>query len=818
LIIKKYPFYLTAPYIMNLPETCIHCNLPIQPSDRVVARIDSKELHFCCRGCEGAYRIITGAGLGDFYNKRDWQEPGLPQGAFETRYDDAYLQKFITRGENGAEMQLLLEGIRCAACVWLIERVLARINGVLETRVNYSTHVARIRFDPDRVSPASLFSAIHQLGYLPRPYSRDAAHQAAERERRSLLIRFGTAAFLSMHLMGYSIALYAGYFQGMSPTVRTLLQYLAAVVTTPVVFYSGMPFLQGAARSIRNRAPNMDLLIGLGVLAAYTYSLYALLAGREVYFETAAMIISLILLGRIFEHGARRRASAGIDRLLHLAPETASKQAGGTYIQVDSAELQVNDVIMVHPGDRFPVDGIIIEGTTEVDESALTGEPFPATRKPGDQVSSGSLNTTTAVKVRVAMEAASSFIARVARLVEEAQSRRAPVQAIADNVATVFVPFVILVAMSTFAFWLHHSNNLETALLNSVAVLVVACPCALGLATPTAVLVATGAAASLGILFRGGDVLETCGRISVAGFDKTGTLTEGRPQVIGVHPVKSSQQKLLELAALAESGSNHPLAQGITKEARRLGLPVEYAEAKTVPGRGVLLQTREGQLRVGSRFFLQELGVTLPADEAAQNTEIHVALDDEYQGYILLADPVRPEAAAVLQTMGQLGIETALITGDHHQAGLRVANQLGIKQLYASMSPEAKADWVKQLSDAGQLVLMVGDGINDSPALSAAAVGCAMAGGTDIALESSDLVLTKPDLNKLSSALLLARRAIRIIHQNLFWAFSYNLVAIPLAAAGKLAPVYAAAAMAVSSITVLANSLRLARIKEQKSA
>jgi Cu2+-exporting ATPase len=475
-------------------------------------------------------------------------------------------------------------------------------------------------------------------------------------------------------------------------------------------------------------------------------------------------------------------------------------------------------VIMVRAGDRFPVDSIITGGTTEVDESVLTGEPFPVVRKPGDLVSSGSLNLITAVTARVARDAASSFVARVARLVEEAQSRRAPVQAIADNVAAVFVPFVILVAAATFVFWLQISNSLETALLNSVAVLVVACPCALGLATPTAVLVATGAAASLGILFRGGDVLEKCARINVAGFDKTGTLTEGKPQVIAVHPVKSSQEKLLGLAALAETGSSHPLALGITREARRLGLPVEYRETRTVPGRGVLLQTGAGELRVGSRLFLQEMGVDLPPGRTAQNTEIHVALDGDYQGYILLADPVRQEAAAVMQTIRDLGIETVLLTGDHREAGLLVANKLSIKELYASMSPEDKADWVRRVSDSGKHVLMAGDGINDSPALSAAAVGCAMAGGTDIALESSDLVLTKPDLNKLATALLLSRRALRIIHQNLFWAFSYNLVAIPLAAAGKLAPIYAAAAMAFSSITVLANSLRLARFREDKNA
>lgn len=803
---------------MNLPETCIHCNLPIPPSDRVIARIEGQELHFCCRGCRGAHAIITGAGLDDFYRKRDWQDPGLPRGAFETRYDNAYLERFISRQENWAEISLLLEGIRCAACVWLIERVLTRLNGVIETMVNYATHVALVRFHPEQVSPADLFNTIRQLGYVPRPYSRDAAQQKAERERRSLLIRFGTAAFLSMHLMGYSIALYAGYFQGMSPAVKTLLQYLAALVTTPVVFYSGLPFLLGAARSIRYRAPNMDLLIALGVMTAYTYSLYALLAGREVYFETAAMIISLILLGRIFEQSAQRRASAAIDRLLHLAPETASKLAGDSYIQVDSAELQENDVIMVRPGDRFPVDSIIIEGTTEVDESMLTGEPFPVVRKAADRVSSGTLNLVTAVKARVARKAAQSFVARVARLVAEAQSRKAPVQAVADKVAAVFVPLVIMVAISTFLFWMSSAHSLATALLNSVAVLVVACPCALGLATPTAVLVATGAAAAQGILFRGGDVLEKCGRVNVACFDKTGTLTKGKPQVIGVYPAKSSPEKLLALAAMAEAGSSHPLARSITREARRLGLPVEYSESTTVPGRGVLLQTQAGQLRVGSRLFLQENGVVLPAGKAAPSTEIHTALDKEYQGYIVLADPVRQEAAAVMQALRRLGLETVLVTGDHRRAALRVAEQLSIKEVLASMSPEDKAAWVNKLTDQGKLVLMAGDGINDSPALSAAAVGCAMAGGTDIALESSDLVLTKPDLKKLSTALFLARRALRIIHQNLFWAFSYNLVAIPLAAAGKLTPVFAAAAMACSSIMVLANSLRLARIKEPENA
>ncbi len=802
----------------DTPLTCDHCGLDIPPPDLVQAIINGSHHNFCCRGCEGAYSIISGAGLDDFYRKRTWEEPGLPQGAFETQYDDEYLEKFVHRNNGKAEISLLLEGLRCAACVWLNERVLTRLDGILTAQVNYSTHRASVTFDPDRMSPGKIFDTIRALGYLPRPFSRDAFLLAAEREKKSLLIRFGTAAFLSMHLMGYSIALYAGYFQGMSADARSLLQYLAGLVTTPVVFYSGFPFLQGALRSLRHRAPNMDLLIGLGVVTAYTYSIYAMLTDNEVYFETAAMIVTLILLGRLFEYNARQRASAGVDRLLRLAPDMATLRKGDDLVQVESSQLQRGDSILVRPGERFPVDARVLVGETEVDESVVSGEPFPVARKPGDQVLSGSLNLITALTVEVEHIAAHSFVARVARLVEEAQARKAPVQAIADRVAAVFVPFVILIAAATLTWWYFIGAGLETAMLNAVAVLVVACPCALGLATPTAVLVATGAAAAAGILFRGGDVLEASGRITMAGFDKTGTLSLGQPKIVNIQPVTGSAEELLKLAAQAESGSNHPLARAIVREARHRNIAILSQNSTTITGRGVLLETDTGKLRAGSRVFMQESAVKLPPFARDSNTEIHVAVNSDYKGSITLEDPVRPEAEQVLQAVRRLGIKTVLVTGDHEQAGRAAAEKLGFGSFHASMDPAAKTEWVREMTAKGETVLMVGDGINDSPALSAAAVGCAMSGGTDIALESSDLVLTRQDLQRLPQALGLARKSLRIIRQNLFWAFTYNLVALPLAAMGKLAPVYAAAAMAFSSVCVLANSLRLAGNKGADNA
>ncbi|HKI80537.1 MAG TPA: HAD-IC family P-type ATPase, partial [Pseudodesulfovibrio sp.] len=432
---------------------------------------------------------------------------------------------------------------------------------------------------------------------------------------RSLLIRFGTAAFLSLQLMMYSIALYGGYFKGMDQGTREILQYFAALVATPVVFFAGAPFLKSAWRSLLNRSPNMDLLIALGVLTAYCYSLGALLFGGEVYFETAAMIVTLLLLGRLLESRARKKAMAGIDRLLNLTPDTARLVTEGRTVVVASSQLKTGDIIEVGPGDRFPVDGTLLDAETEVDESVLTGEATPILRKPGETILSGAMNISTAIRIRVEQTASQSFMARINHMVEEAQNRRAPVQGLADRVAGLFVPAVILVALATGIYWAGNGAAPATALMYSVSVLVVACPCALGLATPTAILAGTGVAAAGGILFRGGDTLETTARLSLAAFDKTGTLTDSIPQVVAVVPVESDRATLLALAARAETGSNHPLARGIIKLAESEGIHVTSQGGVIVPGRGVRTKTEQGELLAGSRSFMEDNGIALPSAE-----------------------------------------------------------------------------------------------------------------------------------------------------------------------------------------------------------
>ncbi len=786
---------------------CLHCDEDFPYQDLVSTEVNGKTCHFCCHGCSMAFQIINGSGLQNYYQRRDRQTVANKE-AITTRFDPNYLAQFVTRQAEKSKLSLIIDGIRCASCIWVIERVLQKKPGIISARVNFATHRILIEFDDSLISPQTICSTMTQIGYIPRPYSPTELQKANEREQRSILFRFGTAVFFSMQLMGFSIALYAGYFQGIHPDTRQLLQILAALVTTPVIFYSGYPFLRGAWYSLLNRQPNMDLLIALGSLSAYGYSLAALFLGKEVYFDTAAMIITLILAGRLFETGARQKASAGVDRLLKLVPGKASLRQNDQWVTIDSQQLAVGDQIQVVAGERFPADGRIISGRTEVDEAAVSGEPLPIVKEKGAKVISGTLNLTGRIEVEISAAAADSFIARVAALVEQAQARQAPIQRLADRIATLFIPLVLLLAIACFFFW----GGGQAAFLHAITVLVVACPCALGLATPTAVMVATGRGAEEGILFRGGDVLEAAAGLKLIAFDKTGTLTTGKPTVTKLTPVGMTEPQLLQLLANAEAGSHHPLAIGIMDYATANGLSAVLPQkSTTIPGRGINTSGADGVVIAGSRLFLKESGILLPETrQRSSNSEVHIAQNGIYCGWAELADTPRDDAGRLIQSLQQAGFQTLLLTGDRDDVAATLTAQLSIDQYSAQLTPADKARLIAELPT--KEVMMVGDGINDAPALATAQIGCTLAGSTDIAVESADLILTRAQLGKLLTALNLARSSMRIIRQNLFWAFSYNLIALPLAASGHLAPVYGAAAMAISSVCVVTNSLRLKRI------
>jgi len=795
---------------------CSHCLAPVGEGEAIVDDTADGPLVFCCQGCRGIYELITGEGLDRFYQQREnWREG--PPSLDEALELEAFAARTREESDGGRSVDCLVSGIRCASCVWLIEKVVGRIDGVTGCQVNYATHQARIRWDPTRVLLHDILRRIQRHGYQPLARGLD---EAERREGRELLIRFGTSAFLAMQLMIYSLALYAGYFQGMEPAMRRVLHGVAALVATPVLFYGGWPFWQGALRGLRSGQANMDSLIVLGAGAAYLLSLWQALRGSEVYFDTAVMIITLILLGRLLEHGARGRASEAVRRLAALAPEQARVVAeDGRESMQGLAAIMPGARLSIRPGERVPLDGRVLEGLSEMDVSMLTGEARPVAKEIGQEVLAGTMNLHGHLLVEVLRQAGDSVLAHIVSSVQEAQARRAPVQRLADRFVGWFVPAVLLLASCALGLALWSGQTAEAAILRAVSVLVVACPCALGLATPLAILVGTGLAAQRGILFKGGDVLEQAQGVDSVALDKTGTLSTGRMALSAIRPLDPawSAERVLAVAAALESRSEHALGRAIAASADGVLAPVEHFEA--LPGRGVRGTIGGRNYWLGNRRLLSEAGITpdpaAPADEGAV-TRILLADDGGMRGELDLADGPRPESAATVAALHGMGLKVMMLSGDQPGPVAALAAATGITNFHAAMLPEDKARHIEGLEAAGDHLAMVGDGINDAPALAAASVGIAVARGTDIAMESADIVLMRDDLRLIPQALFLARATFRTIRLNLIWALGYNLLALPLALAGLLHPIVCAGAMAVSSLCVVGNSLLLRRHKPEE--
>lgn len=814
--------YSASPPIFGIPDAtlqsrCFHCHATIEESLRVDETHEGRRLSFCCSGCHAAYLLIRGAGLDEFYRRRQTSVADMSGDRFvATGYSDAYLERFVVRRGELASIRILIDRIRCAACVWLIEKMLARMEGIAEVRIEYLSHIARVEFDPVRITPGMLFGKIAAIGYGPRPYTVSAARTVARQERRDLLVRFGTAAFLSMQLMACSVALYAGYFQGMDPWMKRHLQLLSLLLTTPVILYSGWPFLVGAVRAVRNRAPNMDLLVSIGALSAYVYSLGAFAGGGEVYFESGAMIVTVLLAGRLLERGASDRAVAGAERLLTLAPERAVRVNGERSEEVDVALLEIGDMVLVRPGENFPVDGEVVSGITEVDESPVTGESMPVARGEGEGVLAGTVNLGAPVRVEVRKVAAESFIARTVRLVEEARTRTPAVQVLADRCAALLVPAVLILALLSLLISAYRGISPGDALMTAVSVVLIACPCAMGLAIPAAVVAGSGSAAREGVIFRGGDVLERLSGVTDAVFDKTGTLTEGRPRVERVTALPSfNEEEVLSLAASLEASSLHPLGRAVTAHARLLAIPVlPCANARSLPGMGVCGDIEGRQVLAGNARLLSANGMDV-GNETIQRSgsRIFIGCDGQPAGMIDLHDGARDGVTGLVDYFRQNGVGSRLLSGDRSGEAERIAEQIGIERYCGDMLPEEKAAEIRRMKGEGKRVLMIGDGINDAPALAVADVGCSFAGGTDVAMETSDLVLMREDLELIRFAHRVAVSTMRVVRQNLGWALIYNAIGIPLAMTGRLTPVFAAAAMTLSSLCVVVNSLRLTRLR-----
>ncbi|MBI4825194.1 MAG: heavy metal translocating P-type ATPase [Nitrospirae bacterium] len=807
--------------------TCDHCLLEFPGNKAVFDEVNGMKKAFCCYGCRGVYRLINDEGLDAFYDKRgsSWV-PGPPE---DIKIEPSAFAGRIRKAGDEDEIDIVIDGIRCASCIWLIERALLKKKGVTYCRANYATHRAKIRWAPETAGINEILQRIISVGYIPKPFEAEAYESELRNEQRDLLMRFGTAAFFSMQLMMFSVALYAGYFQGIGDRTRGAFQVISLLLTTPVLFYSGWPIFKGSIRGLRNLSFNMDVLIATGAGSAFLFSAYQIYAGGEVYFDTAAMIVTLILLGRYIETGAKGRASDVITRLLSLNPKEARIVVSSQQSAVKSREMisissiKTDDLLEVIPGERIPLDGIVIEGASEVDESMLTGESRPVSKTEGSEVFCGTQNLYGSFVFQVSRIGEDTVFSQIIKTVEDAQARRAPVQALADKVVGIFVPAVLFLGFVTGLGWWIYSGSPANAVMNSVSVLVIACPCALGLATPLAMLIGTTSGASKGILIKGGDIIERAKGIDTVVLDKTGTVTEGRPLLKSFKGIGCSDEDALLLASSLERLSEHSISKAIIDASEVQSLTV--SEFKAEPGKGISGKIDGKDVLAGSRNFIEaegifrgvedELGPELfllaDFEETSGSTVVYLSYDKRLAGIFVIADSIREEAGEVIRNLIESGYDVMMMTGDNRKAALSVAVKTGLKtdMIRAEVSPVEKAEIIKQLQEKGNKIIMAGDGINDAPALVQADVGIAMGRATDIALESADMVLMRNDLRLIPEALKLSGRTYSVIKQNLFWAFVYNMAAIPLAIAGLLHPIMAAAAMTFSSLSVVGNSMRL---------
>jgi Cu+-exporting ATPase len=760
-------------------------------------------------------------------------------------------------GVISEQLELPITGMTCASCSSRVEKALRKTPGVLEASVNLATERASVTIAPGVADFASLTAAVEAAGYGVIAPAEESAEEGEDAEtlarraeladkRRKLLVAVALGLPLFLLSMARDFGLIAPWLIGAGAEMMRqmpgasmdemmamvaarddLLNWLFLALATPVQFFSGRDFYIHAFKALKARTANMDTLIALGSSAAYFFSLWVLVAGihGHVYFETAAVIIALILVGKYLEARAKSQTSAAIKALMGLQAKTARVLRGGQEADVPLAQVRVGDIVIVRPGEKVPVDGVITQGGSALDESMLTGESMPVQKKLGDSVIGATLNRTGSFQFRATRVGKDTALAQIVRLVQEAQGSKAPVQKLVDQVSAVFVPIVLVIAAATFLAWWFVTGDVTQALIFAVAVLVIACPCALGLATPTAIMVGTGTGAQHGILIKNAEALERAGKLTTVVFDKTGTITAGQPAVTDI-VTEGDEGELLRLAASVERLSEHPLGEAVVRAAQARGLTLAQPEGfGAIAGHGVQATVDGQAVLIGSPRLMLETGIALGALETAverlqgeAKTAIVIAADGRALAVLGIADPVKPTSAAAIAALARQGVQVRMLTGDNRRTAEAIGRQVGLapEQVIAEVLPEMKATEVKRVQGVGEIVAMVGDGINDAPALAQADVGIAMGTGTDVAMETADVTLLRGDLRSVPQAIQLSRATMRTIRWNLFWAFIYNVIGIPLAAGvfypllgWQLSPIYAAAAMAFSSVFVVSNSLRL---------
>jgi len=797
---------------------CYHCGLPVPAGvdNRVI--IGGVERAMCCAGCEAVASAIVGAGLESYYTRREnyppTQREALPSVLNELEvFDRPEIQdRFATEpADHEREASLILEGISCPACVWLNELHLSRQAGVVAVNINYATNRATVRWDTHKTSLSRILSAIAAIGYHAYPYDAQSLEAMQKREARNLLARFAIAGLGVTQVMMYALPRYIAGEDGIERSLEALMNWAALILTLPVVFYSALPFMSGAWRDVRNLRLGMDVPVALAIVIAFTASTFATVTGSgEVYFDSIAMFVFLLLGARYLELRARQKAASHLETLSHAVPATAHRLPH--YPQSMQAEvvpaisLRVGEHVLVRPGETAPADGVIEQGQSELDESLLTGESMPVKRNEGELVVGGSVNRGNPLVLHVQRVGNQTILSAIVKLMERASSSRPRLQQITDRVAARFVMVVLLLAAGTAVWWFEH--DAARALPVVVSVLIVTCPCALALATPMAMAVATSAAARRGLLVTRAHALETLARATHFVIDKTGTLTVGKPAVHAVHALNVGRDEALSLAASLEQGSEHPVANALREAAPGT---LDCRQIRNVPGRGIEAVVSDRRMRIGSEEFAAEMAAN--PDTAGTDAQIWLADEAQMLAGFDLWDRLRPDASGFIASLRAQGARVTLLSGDRESVVRDTALQLGIEQWQAAMSPQAKLEYVKTLQAQGEVVAMIGDGVNDAPVLAQAQVAVALMSGAALAQGAADMVLLTGHLSDLGNLIKYARRTLRIVRQNLGWAIVYNVLAIPLAMTGHVTPWLAAIGMSLSSLLVVANAMRLAREK-----
>ncbi len=799
-------------------QTCFHCGLPVPRGSHYRAVIDGQSQPMCCPGCQAVAEGIVAAGLTDFYRYRT--EPSrtaqalVPDALRQLElYDRPEIQQtFVSVDpQNLRDASLILEGIVCAACVWLNERHVGRLPGVVEFNVNYTTHRAHVKWDDSRIHLSEILRAISSIGYIAHPFDPGRQEAVYKRERTQALRRIAVAALCMMQVMMLAVALYAGAYQGIDASLEQFLRWVSLLLALPVILYSAQPFFQSAWRDLRLRQLGMDVPVSLAIGGAFVASAWHTAVGQgEIYFDSVTMFSFFLLTGRYLEMIARHRAGQAAEELVRLLPATATRVTDDGDEMVAVAELVPGDRVRIRPGETVPADGAVIDGISSVDEALLTGESLPQPRRSGDALVGGTLNIESPLVMRVDKVGADTVLSAIVRLLDRAQTEKPRLAQLADRVAGWFVGALLLLAIAVAWYWWQTDPTRAFAI--TLSVLVVTCPCALSLATPVALTAATGALTRLGVLTTRSHALETLARVTHIVFDKTGTLTEGRLHLTRVVRLGAlTRDRCQALAAALEQGSEHPLAHALLSVAGDVRLSA--SDQRAVPGEGLEGRVQGTTYRIGTRAFVLGLGgraVELP--DAVRNTVGTVIYLGDARGLLaafLFDDRIRDGAAEAVTRLQQLGIEVQLLSGDGNGPVTRVAETLGIDTAEARLKPADKLARLQALQQQGAIVGMIGDGVNDAPVLAAAQVSVAMGSGTQLAAAAADMVLLSESLPHLAEAVQMARRTRAIIRQNLGWAILYNIVAVPLAVMGLVAPWMAAIGMSASSLLVVLNAQRL---------